>query len=81
MESGWLVTVDGRPARLERANLAFRAVAVPEGRHRVEFVYGPAVVGPVTWISAVSLALLAGGAWIVRPRSFGGVAAPAASAP
>jgi hypothetical protein len=38
---GWFVEVDGRPARLLRANVLFRAVEVSEGRHRVVFSYAP----------------------------------------
>lgn len=38
---GWVVEVDGRPARLLRADVLFRAVEVGAGRHRVEFRYEP----------------------------------------
>jgi hypothetical protein len=38
---GWVVEVDGQPARLLRANVLFRAVEVGEGRHRVVFRYAP----------------------------------------
>lgn len=39
---GWTARVDGREARLWRANHAFRAVSVPPGEHLVEFRYEPA---------------------------------------
>ncbi len=34
---GWKVEVDGRPAELNRANYAFRAVFLPPGEHLVRF--------------------------------------------
>lgn len=38
---GWKATVDGKPVKIMRANYAFRAVAVPDGKHRVLFSYSP----------------------------------------
>jgi hypothetical protein len=38
---GWVATIDGAAAPIRLANVAFRAVSVPAGRHRVEFVYRP----------------------------------------
>ncbi len=37
----WQVEVDGKPAQIERANVAFRAVAVPPGKHAVRFIFRP----------------------------------------
>ena len=37
----WTATVDGRPADIARANVLFRAVEVPPGRHRIEFRLRP----------------------------------------
>lgn len=37
----WLAFVDGVPTRLETANLAFKAVPLGKGRHRVIFEYRP----------------------------------------
>ena len=37
----WQVEVDGKVARIERANVAFRAVGVPPGKHQIRFVFRP----------------------------------------
>ena len=39
---GWRADIDGTPAATERANLAFRAVYVPQGTHTVRWTYRPA---------------------------------------
>jgi hypothetical protein len=65
-DPGWRARVDDVPTPVLRANAAFRAVAVPAGRHRVETVYRPPsiVLG-----LAVSLAsALALGSWLVWAR-------------
>jgi hypothetical protein len=43
-DPGWRATVDGTEAPVLRANIAFRAVRVPPGRHRVELRYRPRAV-------------------------------------
>ncbi len=59
-DPNWRVSIDGRSARLLRANVAFRAVALPPGRHAVEFVYRPPAV--TAGFALAGLAL--GGAFI-----------------
>lgn len=66
-DPGWHATVDGEEAPLLRANVAFRAVPVPAGRHTVEMRYRPRAVTVGLLIS--SLALLAGFALLVPLRS------------
>ncbi|MEZ5165578.1 MAG: YfhO family protein [Acidimicrobiales bacterium] len=38
---GWSVRVDGEPAELVQADAAFLGVAVPPGRHRIDFTFRP----------------------------------------
>jgi hypothetical protein len=59
-DSDWRATVDGAPVALERANVLFRGVAVPAGRHVVELHYFPRTIG---WGAAATLAglVIAGG--------------------
>jgi hypothetical protein len=54
---GWRATVDGVPVEIVRADMLFRAVPVPAGRHRVEFVYTPASLPIGTAISMVTLVI------------------------
>jgi hypothetical protein len=58
-DPGWRATVDGEPAALLRANVAFQAVALPAGSHRVELLYRPPSVirGAVITMLAVVAAL------------------------
>jgi hypothetical protein len=36
---GWVARVDGKPVSIQRANYAFRAVQIPAGRHKIEFIF------------------------------------------
>ena len=69
----WKVTVDGKPERLLRADHVFRAVAVPAGRHKVEFRFVSSVVKRGLWLSIasafVALLLIAVGEWLARRPS------------
>ncbi len=37
----WFAELDGKPAPILRANVLFRAVAMPPGRHTVRFRFRP----------------------------------------
>jgi uncharacterized membrane protein YfhO len=64
---GWQATIDGRPTPIRPANLAMRAVAVPDGTHVVEFRYRPGSfrLGAVLAVAGIlALAIRAsGGRW------------------
>lgn len=50
---GWKVFVNGLEKKILRANYHFRAVALPRGKHRVEFIYSPWSVklgGAITFV-------------------------------
>jgi hypothetical protein len=56
---GWQATVDGQPAHIYQANLNFRAVAVAEGKHEIDFSYRPLAFKVGLWISTISFLLAA----------------------
>jgi len=66
--NGWEASVDGKAAPILRANVVFRAVSVPSGRHTVSFVYRPPLFYGSALVSAigVSLVLLIAVAHLVR---------------
>jgi hypothetical protein len=60
----WKAAVDGVATPVLRANVAFRAVLVPAGRHTVEMRYRPRAVMVGLWMSGAFLLLfLIAGAW------------------
>jgi hypothetical protein len=56
---GWEATVDGTPAPIYRANLAFRAVKIPPGAKTVRMVYRPASLTVGAAISGLALLVCA----------------------
>jgi hypothetical protein len=57
---GWSAKIDGQASTIYRANLAFRAILVPAGDHRVEMTYDPPLLKIGAAISLFAL-LVAGG--------------------
>jgi uncharacterized membrane protein YfhO len=60
-DPGWRARVDGAPAPVLTANVVFRAVAVPAGRHRIEMRYWPRglTLGLAVALLAVAIAAAA----------------------
>ena len=67
---GWQATVDGQPAKAERANLSLMAVALPAGARRIEFVFdsAPYHTGKRITLVALALSLLAAAAGLFAGR-------------
>jgi hypothetical protein len=64
-DPGWSATIDGEPAVIHPAYVAFRAVFVKPGEHRLVFSYSPAGFAPGLAITAVGAALALVG--LIRP--------------
>jgi hypothetical protein len=58
---GWSATVTVQPVPIYNANVAFRAVPIPAGRHRVVFTYVPPHWSPAQAITVAASSLV--GAW------------------
>jgi hypothetical protein len=57
---GWQAAMDGQPAPIYTANLAFRAVAVSAGRHEITFSYRPRTFAMGLGLSLAGLGIVAG---------------------
>lgn len=57
-DPGWVALVDGQPVPMTRADVIFRAVLLPPGEHRVEFLYQPRTFYIGLVLSGVGIALL-----------------------
>jgi hypothetical protein len=70
---GWHVTVDGKPASVERADLVLMGVPLPEGARQMEFTYSSDVYarGKAITLVALALSLIAALAGAVMDRRSG----------
>jgi uncharacterized membrane protein YfhO len=41
VHTGWKALIDGKETKIYRANHGFRGIVVPQGRHKIEFIYLP----------------------------------------
>ena len=65
---GWSAQVDGKPAKIMRADTAFMAIDLPAGEHRVELRYATPGLMQGALVSAAGLACLAVLAVVLRWR-------------
>jgi hypothetical protein len=59
-DPGWRARVDGDPEPVLRANVAFRAVRVPAGRHTIEYRYWPDTLWPALCMTSLALLVALG---------------------
>lgn len=74
---GWSATVNGRPARIWRANHAFQAVEIPAGTSRVRLVYRERTFGCGVAISLLAMMTCAFVWWRGRRTEPSDAASPA----
>ena len=65
----WRAKVDGHETPIYGGNFVFRAIEIPQGRHRVEFSYEPLALPWLTTISWMTMFVVAiGSVMTVRPQ-------------
>jgi hypothetical protein len=62
---GWVVTIDGKPGKIEQYREIFRAVSLQPGDHEIQFSFRPRIVYVGTAITLISLIAIAW-LWIKR---------------
>jgi len=64
---GWRAAIDGREVPLHRADVSWRALVIPGGRHTVELRLEPVALHRGAWISVLGAVALAA-AWLLAGR-------------
>ncbi|MBK7246533.1 MAG: hypothetical protein IPI05_02555 [Flavobacteriales bacterium] len=70
---GWTATVDGVPADILRANIAFFGIVLPAGKHELQFRFEKPVV---PWLLGISLLVFLGSCFLLaftRPASLSSI--------
>ena len=65
-DPGWKVYIDGERGKIYRADYTFRAIALPKGKHNVNFVYKPFTIKLGLIFNVLSVLLVVGIAWRER---------------
>jgi hypothetical protein len=68
---GWQVSVEGQLAEILQANIMFRAVALPAGKHTVVFEFKPRSLQIGMLVSGMALLVLGGGLVITSKKAVG----------
>jgi hypothetical protein len=69
---GWHGRIDGKQTDVQRANYLFQALYSPAGNHEVEFLYRPDSYFWGAGITAVGVAVMAGGLMKTRKKKYHG---------
>lgn len=55
---GWSATIDGKPAEIGRVDYVLRALKVPAGKHKIEFVFDPQSLKTTNAISIAGVVVI-----------------------
>lgn len=67
---GWKAYVDGKETKIYKANYVMRAVYLPKGSHKVEFIFDPWPYKVGLWVSSATFLFLIGAVvWRIRKKS------------
>ena len=67
---GWQATIDGQPTEILQANINFRAIEVPAGKHQVVFSYEPRSLQQGQLITVGAMLLVGGGLIVAAWRGW-----------